>query len=220
MIARTTTHGLVLSVRQEADHTGATESEVNHDAKECIELLEGGGEVKQCQEAPNPIVPAVNELIWGGLAFFILLGLMAKFAFPAITKAMEARTNKIRDNLDEADRTRAEAHTILEDYQRQLADARNESSRIIEEARQTADQLRRDLMSRAEADVAELRQRNTEELISAQDRALADLRGQVATIAIDVAERVVQRNLDRDTNQALVESFIRDVTTSQAGASS
>jgi F-type H+-transporting ATPase subunit b len=181
--------------------------------QECIEHLEKGEDVSACQEAPNPILPATNELLWGGLSFLILLILMWKFAFPAVQKGMTARTQRIRDNLDEAERTKAEAQRILEDYQRQLADAKNESARIIDEARQTAEQMRRDLMVRAEAEVTELRERTRTEVEAAQQRAIADLRSQVSDLAIGAAEVVVQRNLDRETNRALVERFIEQVGT-------
>ena len=159
----------------------------------------------------NPIVPDTNELIWGTLSFLVLVLLMWKFAFPAVSKAMENRTNRIRKDLDDAERLKSEATTILDQYTAQLQDAKNEANRIIEEARQTADQLRRDLMARAEAEVAELRQRNADDINAAKERTLADLRTQVAEIAIAAAERVVERNLDRDTNAALVDNFISQV---------
>lgn len=159
----------------------------------------------------NPILPDKNELFWGSLSFLVLVLLMWKLAYPAVAKAMEARTNRIRKDLDDADRLKNEAQTILDQYTAQLQDAKSEANRIIEEARQTADQLRRDLMARAESEVAELRQRNADDINAAKDRTLADLRSQVAEIAIAAAERVVERNLDRDTNTALVESFITSV---------
>ena len=164
-------------------------------------------------EAHNPILPETAELVYAALAFFILLALMWKFAFPAVQKAMEGRTQRIRDNLDEAERTKAEAQRNLEEYQRQLADAKNESARIIDEARSTAEQMRRDLMVRAEAEVNELRDRTRQEIEAAQVRAVADLRTQVSELAIGAAEVVVQKNLDRDTNRALVERYIEQVGT-------
>lgn len=189
---------------------GATE-EISHESEECIELLEDGGEPSDCQEAPSPIVPATNEMVWGGLSFLVLLFVMWKFAYPAVKQGMDARTQRIRESLDEAERTRADAQTILEDYQRQLADAKNESSRIIEEARQTAEQMRRDLMARAEAEVQELRQRTTADMAMARDRAIADVREQVAQLAVGAAEVVVQKNLDPEVNRALVERYIEQV---------
>jgi F-type H+-transporting ATPase subunit b len=126
---------------------------------------------------------------------------------------MLARTDRIRDNLDEAEKAKSDAQRVLEDYQLQLADAKSESSRIIEEARQTAEQMRRDLMVRAEAEVNELRDRTRTEIEAAQQRAIADLRNQVSELAIGAAEVVVQKNLDRDTNRALVERYIEQVGT-------
>jgi F-type H+-transporting ATPase subunit b len=184
---------------------------IPHASEECIKLLEQGKTPDDCQKAPSPIMPATNELVWGALSFIVVFGLLSKLAYPAIKKMMDERTNKIRESLDDAERTRAEAQTILEEYQRQLNDARNEANRIIEEARATADQLRQDLMQRAEAEVAELRRRSQEEIAAAQQRATADLRAQVAELAIELAEKVVERNLDRDTNMALIESFITQV---------
>ena len=161
--------------------------------------------------AKNPILPEMKEVIWFILAFTVLYFLMKKYALPPVQKAMDERTEKIRRNLDDADRIRSEAQSVLDDYQRQLADAKEESNRIIEEARQTAEALRRDLMARAEAEVAELRQRSAEDIEAAKDRALGDLRSRISDLVIGAAEKVVERNLDRDTNVALIESYINSV---------
>jgi len=175
--------------------------------------VEGGAEAEEHEgvEAPNPILPEPNEIIWGGLSFLVLFALMAKWGYPMITKAMDARADRIRGDLDEATRARTEAETVLDDYRRQLADARNESNRIIEEARQTADQLRKDLMTRAEAEVNELRQRSREDIDAAKGRAMSELRAEVSSLAIELAEKVVGRNLDAESNKALVDSFITEV---------
>jgi len=190
----------------------ATEHEyANHAAEECAHLLEEGKTPDDCQEAPSLIMPATNELIFGALSFFVVFGLLAKFAYPAIKNMMEARTNRIRESIDDADRAKNEAQSILDEYQRQLADARNESNRIIEEARQTADQLRRDLVARAEQEALELRQRTQEDIGAAQQRAMADLQAQIRDLTIELAEKIVQRQLDRDTNRALIDNYIAEL---------
>lgn len=186
-----------------------------------VEETEGSQPGEATQQAPpeaqahNPILPTTNELFYAALSFLILLGLMYLFAFPAVKKAMQGRSDRIRDSLDEAERAKNEASQILEDYQRQLADAKNESARIIEEARQTAEQLRRDLMARAETEVAEFRARANEEIAAAQSRAVSDVQGQIKALAVEAAQVVVQRNLDRETNEALVEQFINQVGASR-----
>jgi F-type H+-transporting ATPase subunit b len=133
-----------------------------------------------------------------------------------VNKAMQARTERIRTNVDEAQRVRDEAEQILRDYQAQLADARNEGNRIIEEARQAAEQVRKDLVRKAEEEAAELRRRNEQDLRAAQDRVLDQLKSQVRTLALDLAEKVVAANLDRDRNLQLVDQFIAELNQRQA----
>ena len=170
-----------------------------------LQAAEGGAK----EETTNPILPAMNEIVWGALSFAVLFFVLAKFAYPPIKKGMENRANKIRDSLDDAEKTREEAQSILDQYQRQLADAKGEAGRIIEEARQAADKLRQDLRKQAEAEVADIKQRAQEDIGAQVERAKADLQARVAELSIDLAEKVVERSLDRDTNMALIESFIR-----------
>jgi F-type H+-transporting ATPase subunit b len=162
-------------------------------------------------QSKNPILPAGNELVWGTFSFLVLFVLMAKFALPAVRKAMEARADRVRGHLATAEQSKVESQTLLDQYQAQLADAKAESNRIIEEARQAADGLRRDLMAKAEADATELRTRATADIEAAKDRAMAELRSQLTTLTIELAERVVKRNLDRESNAALVEDYITTI---------
>jgi len=187
------------------------EHELDHEAEECIEILEDGGEVEDCQEAPNLILPETDEIVWGGISFAVLLVALGKFAYPAVRRGMENRTERIRHNLDEAERTHAEAERVLEDYQRQLADARNEAARIIEDARQTADSLRRDLEAKAQAEIAEMRQRSAEQMAADRQRVMADVADQVKDLALELAEKIVEANLDREANMRLIESYIEQV---------
>ena len=191
--------------------------EISHAAEECIHLLEEGSDIDACQEAPNPILPEVNELIWGGISFLLLFGLLAKFGFPAVKAGMDARTERIRSSIDEAEQAKTDAQSILEDYQRQLADARSEAARIIEEARQTADALRRDQEARLQTELNEMRERNAEQIAQERDRVMSEISGQVKTLAIELAEKVVEANLDRDANLRIIENYINSVN--QSGAS-
>jgi F-type H+-transporting ATPase subunit b len=191
------------------------EHELEHEAEECIHILEDGGDVDECQEAPNVILPETNELIWGAISFAVVAFLLGKLAWPAMKKGMEARSERIRDDLAAADNAKSEAQQVLDDYQRQLGDARNEAARIIEEARQQADAMRRDLQQRAEADIAELRQRAAADVEAAKAQAMSDLRADVASLAIGAAEQVVQQSLDSETQRQLVERYIDQVGSRQ-----
>jgi F-type H+-transporting ATPase subunit b len=179
--------------------------------EECIKLLEEGNKIDDCQEAPNPLIPGVNEIIWGSAAFAILLVVLWKYGLPPIRNMMKQREDRIREDLERAEQARTEAEGELANYRRQVAEARNEAARIIEEARQSADEVKRQIQAQAEADAAETRTRAQDDIRLATDRAQADLQGRVADLSIELAEKIVERNLDRDTQLALVESYIGQV---------
>lgn len=176
-----------------------------------LAVTEGGEEA-----AHNPILPPVNEIIWGALSFVVLFYLLAKFGFPAVKKGMDARSERIQADLDGAEQAKADAERVLAEYRAQLADAKTESARIIDEARQAADQMRQDLRRQAEAEVAEVKARAQDDIAAQANRAMADLQARVTLLAIELAEKVVGQSLDRDTNTALVERFIREMGSSSS----
>ena len=173
-------------------------------------------DLEGCLESPNPILPALDEIIWGGLAFVILFAFMWWKGFPAVKRAMDARSEKIRSDLDAADVAKADAMRTKSEYEAQLADAKTAASAVIDEARAQADQLRQDLQARAEADIAEQRARATADIESSRRQAVDDLRTEVAAIAVGAAERVVGASLDADVHRSLIDGYIDEV----AGAGS
>ena len=182
-------------------------------AKQCFEKLAKGGDVTadDCQKAPSPLLPAKNEVIWGTAAFLVLLIAMWKFGVPAVKNMEAAREDRIRNDLEGAEKARTEAEAEKAQYLSQIAGAREEAGRIIEEARQSAEQVRRDLIARAETEANEVRDRAQADIDTQRQRALAELRTQVADLSIDLAARIVARNLDRDTQLQLVDGFINQV---------
>jgi F-type H+-transporting ATPase subunit b len=189
-----------------------TDEEIPHASEECIEILEQPSKtIDDCQEAPNPILPETNELVWGGLAFIVLLVLMWKFGLPPVRKMMKDREDRIRADLERAESARVEAEQSLEQYRQQLAEARNDALRIIEEARADAERVRAERVAAVEEEIATLRARAAEDVRHATERAMSDLRGKVAELSIELAEKVVERNLDRPTQEALIERYIDQV---------
>ena len=166
---------------------------------------------EQAEEAPNPILPETVELIVGGIVFLIVFAVIAKFAFPTLNKMLAARTEKIQGDLEKADETRRTAEQELAEYRQQLAGAREESNRIIEEARRTADGLRRDLQAKAEEEAQATVARAQEEIRAERDRVFQELRSQVGEIAVELAGRVVGKTLDPETHERLIDEYIDDV---------
>ncbi|MCZ7530370.1 MAG: F0F1 ATP synthase subunit B [Acidimicrobiia bacterium] len=180
--------------------------------EEQVEAL--GEAADECVEAPNPVVPEINELIWGGIFFLIVLVGLMKFAVPALKKGMADREERIRDDLEQAEKAKVDGQEQLSSYEQQLADAREEAARIIEEARASADGVRQELIAQAEQDAAGVRERANVDIAAATERATSDLQAQVGELAIELAEKVVEHSLDHDTQTALIENYINEVGSS------
>ncbi|MDG2027123.1 MAG: F0F1 ATP synthase subunit B [Acidimicrobiales bacterium] len=177
--------------------------------KKLFEELEK--EMEGCLEAPSPIIPEVDEIIWGGAAFLVLFFFMVWKGMPAVQGAMKDRADKIASDLDAADTAKSDAAKIKADHEAALAGAKSEANQIIEDARAQADQLKAELTARANEEVAEMRTRAAADADAARSQALNDLRGDVSEIAIGAAERVIGSNLDRDAQSALVDAYIDEV---------
>ena len=197
--------GCMAEIIELADHDGHLDEDLLHDESFQKEL-------EKCFEPPNMIFPELNEIIWGGAAFLILLVVMVKKGFPAVKGAMDARAERIQADLDAAETAKSDAQAIQADYEARLADAKGEAARLFEEARTTVDQLKVDLTSRAEADVVEMRERATADIEASRQQAIADLRAEVAGIALGAAERVVQSSLDEDAQRRLIDQYIDEVS--------
>ncbi len=189
---------------------------------EQVETVEGAlagdvSAIESCEEAPNPILPATNEIIWAVISFAVLFVLLARFAWPAIQRGLEGREATVREDLEAAEQARRDGEQALSQYQQQLAEARNEAAQIIEEAREAADGMRREVQENAEAEVQAARERAESEIEQNVARARSDLQREMADFAVSLAERIVERNLDRDAQMALIDQYIEEVGGMQGG---
>lgn len=153
----------------------------------------------------------INEVIWGTLAFLIVIGLLVWKAGPAIKSALAARPARIASELDTASSARIDAEARSAEVKAALADSDNEAARIIAEGEATAKRLSVDLLARAESDAQLIRDRAAAEIATARRQAQADLAGEISRLALGAAERVVHSNLDDSTQQSLIEGYISQV---------
>ncbi|MGH2679747.1 MAG: F0F1 ATP synthase subunit B [Actinomycetota bacterium] len=176
----------------------------------------------QAEEPPEEVseasrfYPEVGELIVGLIAFLVLFFFTWRWVLPKFKAVLEERRDQIQGEMERAEATRREADELQEEYQKQLAGARDEANRIIEEGRSTADQLRRDLQAKAEEEAQATVARAQEEIRTERDRVFDELRGQIGSIAVEIAERVVGQSLDERAHQRLIDEFIDEVASGNA----
>lgn len=157
------------------------------------------------------VLPHPEELIAGILAFAIVFFFVWRWALPTINKTLEARQQAITGQLTEAEEAKREAESLLADYKSQLAEAKSEGNRIIEEARVAAEQLRADVVAKADEEASQTLAKAREEATTEKVRALADARREVGEISVGLAEKIVGESLDAKTQQALIDRYLADL---------
>jgi F-type H+-transporting ATPase subunit b len=179
--------------------------------------------VAQEEHAPEPandpehLYPHVEELIVGAVAFAVLFFFVARWVLPRLGKILEERRQKIQGSLEEAERAKQNADKLLADYQQKLRDAGSEAGRIIEESRKTAEQMRKDLLAKAEDESRQIVAKAQEEVRAERDRAVQSLRRELAEASVELAARVVGESLDKERHVRLVEQFIDEVGSMSSG---
>jgi F-type H+-transporting ATPase subunit b len=157
------------------------------------------------------IKPGIGLMVWTLLVFGITMALLAKYAFPPISAALERRQRTIEESLDTAERTRAEAEQILTEYRERLKEAREQADEIIQRARQTAEAHEHEAKERGQELVSDASQRAQREIEAATKRALDDIRKEVADLTIMATEKVTRKALNPDDQKRLVEEALREM---------
>ena len=152
-----------------------------------------------------------NELIWGSLAFLIVLAVFLWKGLPAVRKAYAKRTQRIADEIAAAEAKKADADRSLASLKGELGRADDAAKRIVADAGKEAAQIKADLIARAEADAAETKQRARIEVDAWKGQSLADLKQEVTRLTVAATEELVQSNLNAKTQTDLIELYIRSV---------
>lgn len=155
------------------------------------------------------VLPEIDELIFGSIAFFVLLAILAKVAFPALRKGLAEREQAIRSELERAEQARLEAESKREEYERQIADARAEADRVVREAMEAAEGARRERVSRAEEEARAIIEKARADAAQERERAFAELQRTIADLTLEASKRVIEQELSNpDAQRQLVERFI------------
>jgi F-type H+-transporting ATPase subunit b len=165
-------------------------------------------------EGPNGRhIPAdPNEVYWGSLAFFVVIGLAIWKVGPVAAQALRDRTARIEAELASAKAARAEAEAALEANASHTVDVSAEEAKIMAEAEMTATRLKADLINKAEADAAALVERGRADVEARRRQARADLTAEVGEMTRTTAEAVVRGRLDDGAQTDLIENYINQVS--------
>jgi F-type H+-transporting ATPase subunit b len=154
--------------------------------------------------------------LWTAITFLVLLVVLSKFAWGPIVKMLDERERTIREAIEAAKKERAEAERMLAEQKATLAHAQREAAEVAKRNQQEVEVLRQELTARARKEADELVASARRQIEEEKVKAMAELRGQVADLAIEAASRLVRANLDDATQRKLVEDYIAQLPAERA----
>ena len=162
------------------------------------------------------ITPDFGLLFWMVVIFGIVFFLLAKFGFPVITKAVQTRSDHIADSLKAADEAQARLAGLAEEQAKMIEETRLEQSRILKEASESRERIIAQAKEEAAVEAAKLLDHAKVEIAAERESAIRDIRRQVAMISVEVAEKIVRKDLEGDdAQQGLIDRMVDEAAQAQ-----
>lgn len=158
------------------------------------------------------IEPAVGLIFWTTITFILLLVLLGKFAWKPILNAIKTREKGIEDALASAERALNDMRELKSSNEKSLAEARAARDVLMKEARETKEAIIAEAKTKASADAEKILASAREQITNEKNAAVAELKNQVASLSIEIAEKILRSELSSDEKQkALVNNLMKDV---------
>lgn len=157
------------------------------------------------------IQPDPGLFIWTILTFLALVWLLGRYAWKPLLAALERREQVIASAVEDARRTKEELERVKQDSERLLAEARREADGITTRARGDAERLRAELAEKAKADAAAITENAEKQIQHETARAVQQLRQEAVDLSIAIASKLLRRNVSREDNEALIRETVTEL---------
>ncbi|MBS1652778.1 MAG: F0F1 ATP synthase subunit B [Bacteroidetes bacterium] len=159
------------------------------------------------------VTPAIGLIFWTSIVFILLIFLLGKFAWKPILSAVKEREKGIEEALKSAEKAKIEMARLKSDNERILNEARSERDALLKEAREIKETILNEAKSKATKDAERILQGAREQIINEKNAAIVDLKNQVASFSIEIAEKILRSELSGDEKQkTLVNTLLKEVT--------
>lgn len=155
---------------------------------------------------PNP-----GLIVWTIVSFVLLVLVLRKLAWKPILEALQKREESVKSTLDRAEQARAEATILLEENRKQLERAEQEGHRILTESRTLAEKLKQDIVKNANQQSRRIVDQAKQEIERDKEAALAQLRQEVASLAISAAEKILDETLDANRHRKIIDAYLKEL---------
>lgn len=158
----------------------------------------------------SAILPDMAEFLPMLVCFIILCVILGKFGWPAFAAMLDKREKTIKDSLEKSQTARIESERVLEEYQRQLEEAKSQATKIIADAKRTGESVKADITNTAQVEAAAMVKRARAAIETEKKVALAELQGSVTDMTIAVTSRLISENLSDEEHRALIERYVNE----------
>lgn len=167
------------------------------------------------------LVLGANQVALGDMLFilvsFIILALLVKhFAWGPVTKMMDARSEKITGDLDYADQERSRAEKLAKEREDALKNSRAEAVGIVNKAKESGETQKKSIVSDAHSEAEEVRQRAKSDAAKAKEDAMAGAQKDIANLSLEIASKVISKELNADDQKSLIDSYIKELTVNES----
>ena len=159
-------------------------------------------------EEPSIFAGNLGNALWTLIIFGLVVVVLGKYAWGPILNVLNERERKIRESLEAARREREEAERLLEKYTQQIEQARSEASKIVEAGRKNGEEAARRIQEQARQEAAEIVERARHEIELATEAAKREVYDLAAELAVEVAGRIIKKELKPEDHKALVAESI------------
>ena len=164
------------------------------------------------ESSGNDLISVVPGLmIWTAVVFLITFFILKKLAFGRISGLIEQRRDRIAEALDEADKARVEARSLLEEHRAMIADARTQADHVLAEARQQGDAQRERVKAEASADLERRLEENSKSIAAENRKLLEQVRREVVELTLIASEKVTGKTLDADDQRRLIDEAVDEL---------
>ena len=150
----------------------------------------------------------IGDFILIAGSFLLLIFLVKKYAWGKITSVLDERAEKISSDIDGAEEARKKAEELASKREAELAGSRTEAKTIIENAKETAEKSKSDILAEAKLEAGRLKEKANQEIAQNKAEALQSVKGEVADLTVSLAGKIISQNLDSHAHKELIDQYI------------
>ncbi len=152
-----------------------------------------------------------GDILFQLLAMFVLLALLKKFALGPLLNIMKQREDHIAGEITSAEERNKEAQKLIEEQRVLLKEAKQESQSLIENAKKLGEKQKEDIIQAARAESERLKEAARTEIVKEKEQAVSALREQVASLSVLIASKVIEKELDEQAQEQLIQDYLKEV---------